>query len=143
MSVYYHSVKKNNFTRKGRFLDMTKGKDLKYSLLLDYYGNILTGKQKDAIELYYNEDLSLGEISEHLDISRQGVRDCIQRGTAILDDLEEKLKIIENYSDIDNKIDKVLILAGVVKQKASGWKALDEINLIISILESIRKEERN
>ena len=46
-------------------------KDLKVSLLLDFYGGILTDKQLDALELYYNEDLSLAEIAQHTKITRQ------------------------------------------------------------------------
>ena len=59
-----------------------KGKDLNIALLFDFYGEMLTEKQKDVIDLYYNEDLSLAEIAEHEGISRQGVRDNIKRGEA-------------------------------------------------------------
>ena len=52
-------------------------KDYRISYLLDYYGNILSETQKDAIDLYYNEDLSLAEIADHIGITRQGVRDAI------------------------------------------------------------------
>lgn len=55
-------------------------KDLSIAVLLDFYGDLLTEKQARAIDLYYNEDLSLAEIAEPLGISRQGVRDSIKRG---------------------------------------------------------------
>ena len=73
-------------------------KDLKVSLLLDFYGGILTDKQLDALELYYNEDLSLAEIAQHTKITRQGVRDSIKRGEAILFEMEEKLGFYEKIS---------------------------------------------
>lgn len=68
-------------------------KNLEISVLLDYYGGMLTDKQRDVIDLYYNQDLSLAEISEHEKISRQGVRDNIKRGEAYLTELEENLHL--------------------------------------------------
>ena len=73
-------------------------KDLHFSVLLDFYGEMLTDKQKDVIELYYNQDLSLAEISEHEGITRQGVRDNIKRGEAYLTELEEKLHFAEKIT---------------------------------------------
>jgi len=74
-----------------------KGKDLRVAVLFDFYGEMLTEKQKDVIDLYYNEDLSLAEIAEHEGISRQGVRDNIKRGEAYLFELEDKLHFAANY----------------------------------------------
>lgn len=85
-------------------------KDLKVSLLLDFYGGILTDKQLDALELYYNEDLSLAEIAQHTKITRQGVRDSIKRGEAILFEMEEKLGFYKKYHDIGEKVNEVLNL---------------------------------
>ena len=90
-------------------------KDLKISLLLDFYGGILTDKQLDALELYYNEDLSLAEIAQHTKITRQGVRDSIKRGEAILLEMEEKLGFYEKYHDLDDKIDTIVNLAENIK----------------------------
>lgn len=58
------------------------------SMLLDYYGSLLTQKQKTYFDLYYNQDLSLAEIAEQEGISRQGVHDTITRTEAILRDME-------------------------------------------------------
>ena len=90
-------------------------KDLKISLLLDFYGGILTDKQLDALELYYNEDLSLAEIAQHTKITRQGVRDAIKRGEAILLETEEKLGFYEKYHSIDDKIDTLINLTENIK----------------------------
>ena len=54
-------------------------KNLAIADLLDLYGDMLTDKQRDVMELYYDQDLSLGEIAEHEKITRQGVRDSIKR----------------------------------------------------------------
>ena len=72
-------------------------KNLAISDLLDLYGEMLTDKQRDVIELYYNQDLSLAEIAEHEQITRQGVRDNIKRGEAFLLEIEEKLHFAEKF----------------------------------------------
>ena len=66
-------------------------KNLAYSVLLDFYGPVLTEKQRIILTEYYNEDLSLAEIAENLGITRQGVRDAIKHGEASLDEWEAKL----------------------------------------------------
>ena len=61
------------------------------SYLLDFYGDVLTEKQRDVMVQYYNDDYSLAEIAENFGITRQGVRDAIKRGEATLLELEEKI----------------------------------------------------
>ncbi|MBQ3230016.1 MAG: DNA-binding protein [Clostridia bacterium] len=61
------------------------------SRLIDVYGNALSARQKDVVDLYYNEDLSLAEISENCGITRQGVRDAIRHGVEALLSLERSL----------------------------------------------------
>lgn len=75
-------------------------KNLDIIMLFDFYRNILTEKQIEVVDLYYNEDLSLAEISEHLNITRQGVRDNIKRAESTLIDMEEKLHLVEKHSKI-------------------------------------------
>lgn len=59
-------------------------------LLYDYYGDLLTDRQKECFELRYNQDLSLGEIGQELGISRQGVFDNLSRTEALLRNMEKK-----------------------------------------------------
>ena len=61
---------------------------LEMSLLLDYYGELLSQKQRTCFDLYYNQDLSLSEIADDLGISRQGVHDLLSRAEAQLGELE-------------------------------------------------------
>lgn len=75
-------------------------KNLDIIMLFDFYRNILTEKQIEVVDLYYNEDLSLSEISEHLNITRQGVRDNIKRAENILIDMEEKLHLVEKHNKV-------------------------------------------
>ncbi len=64
-------------------------KDLEISVLLDYYGAMLTEKQREVADWYYNKDLSLAEIAEHTGITRQGVRDAIKRAEIQLDNVDK------------------------------------------------------
>ena len=66
-------------------------KNLEICYLLDFYGDVLTPKQRDVMEQYYNDDFSLAEIAENFGITRQGVRDSIKRGEGILLELEQKV----------------------------------------------------
>lgn len=74
-------------------------KDLSYGVLLDYYGALLTERQRDLLGLYYNDDLSLSEISENTGLSRQGVRDAIKHGEVELDRLESALGIASSNNE--------------------------------------------
>ncbi len=68
-------------------------KNLDFVLLLDCYGSFLTEKQRELLEGYYNEDLSLSELAEPLGISRQAVYDRIHRGERRLEDLESQMGV--------------------------------------------------
>ena len=70
-------------------------KDLTFSVLLDYYGPVLTEKQRAILTEYYDQDLSLAEIAENYGITRQGVRDAIKHGEAALTELEKNLGYAE------------------------------------------------
>lgn len=70
---------------------------LKFNLLFDFYGPLLTNRQRDIYQMYYGEDLSLGEIGEQLGISRQAVYDNIKRSSKILADYESKLGLLNKY----------------------------------------------
>ena len=68
-------------------------KNLEIALLFDFYGDMLTEKQRDVVELYYDNDLSLSEIAENEGITRQGVRDSIKRAEAQLLEMEDRLHL--------------------------------------------------
>ena len=64
---------------------------LEMSLLFDYYGGMLTEKQRECFDMRYNQDLSLGEIAQVLGVSRQGVHDNLNRTEALLRKMEENI----------------------------------------------------
>ena len=74
-----------------------KNQAYRMAMLFDFFGDMLTERQKEVYDLYYNEDLSLSEISENLGISRQGVRDLIVRSERSLTELEDKTGIIKRF----------------------------------------------
>lgn len=92
-----YRVKQVRFTVRKNDME----KDLKFSALLDIYGGLLTEKQAAAMDFYYNEDYSLAEISELMDITRQGVRDFIKRGEAVLSETEAKLRLYERFGALE------------------------------------------
>ena len=82
-------------------------KDLRISFLLDFYGDMLTDTQREVVDAYYNEDLSLAEIAQDRDITRQGVRDVIVRAEAILTDLEDKTGLIKRFHTMTGQLKQV------------------------------------
>ena len=74
-----------------------KNQTYRMTMLFDFYGELLTDRQKEFFDLYYNEDLSLAEIAENAGISRQGVRDVIVRAEATMQEIEDKTGIIKRF----------------------------------------------
>lgn len=80
------------------------------NLLYDFYGQLLTEHQRRLVELYYCQDLSLGEIAEQSQISRQAVHDVIKRAERVLFDCEEKLCLAGRFIEQHRQLDEVLRL---------------------------------
>jgi predicted DNA-binding protein YlxM (UPF0122 family) len=82
-------------------------KDLNVGFLLDFYGDILNEHKREVLSMYYNEDLSLAEISEVIGISRQGVRDIIKKAGNELVFYEEKLGLAKRFGELKNTSDRI------------------------------------
>ena len=78
------------------------------SMLLDFYGELLTDKQRECFDLHYNEDLSLSEIAEQLGISRQGVWDNIRLAESVLEDVENKTGLLRRFEENRAELEKLL-----------------------------------
>ena len=76
------------------------------SMLLDFYGELLTEKQRECFDLHFNEDLSLSEIAEQCGISRQGVWDNIRRAEATLTELEEKTGLVGRVMELERELEE-------------------------------------
>ena len=84
-----------------------KSQAYRMAMLFDFYGDMLTDRQKEFYDLYYNEDLSLGEIAENYNITRQGVRDVIVRAEAVLTELEDKTGLIKRFHTMRKQLQEV------------------------------------
>lgn len=116
-------------------------KNLEISVLLDFYGEMLTEKQRDVVKLYYNEDLSLSEIAAHSQITRQGVRDSIKRAEGILLGLEERLGLAKRFRRIQEGLDLIIRDARDIRNYNDRFGTFREItdktNEIIEIASTI------
>lgn len=83
-------------------------KNIHISMLLEMYGKLLTNKQADVLDLYYNQNLSLSEIAEELNITRQGVRKSLVDGENRLFDIEEKLCFLKEKLDRNELLTKII-----------------------------------
>lgn len=85
-----------------------KNQTYRMTMLFDFYGEVLTPRQKEFFDLYYNEDLSLAEIAENYGISRQGVRAVIVRAEAIMTDLEDKTGLMKRFMLMQQQVQAIL-----------------------------------
>ena len=108
-------------------------KKVEISMLCDIYGKLLTEKQFEFINDYYNNDLSLSEIAENNDITRQAVRDIIKKGERKLFAYEEKLLFMKKTITQEQKIQVILSELTKIQADSSDRK-------IVNILDSIKKE---
>lgn len=108
-------------------------KKLELGYLLDFYGELLSDRRREAMELYYNDDMSLAEIASVLGITRQGVRDLIKKAGDELTFYEEKLGLARRFRDVEEYAAKAKRLVG------SGGEEENErlTELIDKILESV------
>ena len=106
---------------------------VKISILLEIYGKLLTEKQLEILSDYYNNDLSLSEIAENNNITRQAVRDIIKKGENKLFELEEKLLIMEKMLKQEKILQEILNELTKIEEVSSDKK-------VEKILNHVRKE---
>lgn len=113
-------------------------KNVEISLLFGFYKNLLTARQADTVDLYYNEDLSLAEIGEELGISRQGVRDNLKRAEQLLYDVEEKLGLAKRFIEIRGKLGEIDIMIKEIEGLAEANRLPADIRKKINaVLETL------
>ncbi len=113
------------------------GKNLDMIMLFDFYRNLLTDKQAEAIDLYYNEDLSLAEISEILSVTRQGVRDNIKRAEGIMIDAEAKLGVVARYKSEKAVVSEAKTKAAEILKCDINEDVATGINELLKLLSGI------
>ena len=108
-------------------------KKVEISMLCQIYGKMLTEKQYEVINDYYNNDLSLSEIAENNNITRQAVRDIIKKGENKLFELEEKLAFMKRTMKQEKKLQEILEELSKIEDTSSEKK-------VAKILEHVREE---
>lgn len=104
------------------------------SLLYDFYGELLKPSQQQVVELYVNEDLSLSEAAEILGISRQGVRDSLNRAEKKLQEYEGRLKLLEAYRRRRKRDDAVRALIQIIKSHEGCKGVLPQLEQIEDLM---------
>ena len=117
-------------------------KDLEMGYLLDFYGEVLTEKQREMLRQYYNDDLSLSEIGENFGITRQGARDAIKHGETTLKELEAKVGFAARYRRVQEKLEELEQMVIDARFRSTGPHAdlttTDYVDTLTKMLEMIR-----
>jgi len=113
-------------------------KTLRMTMLFDFFGSLLTEKQRGFFDLYYNEDLSLSEIAEKADISRQGVYDIITRAAKSLEEFENKTGAVERWHETRTKLEKAgPLISQLLDSQKTDVKCTSLINELNRIIKGI------
>ena len=115
---------------------------LEASLLYDFYGGLLPASQQRVVELYVNDDLSLAEVAEILSISRQGVRDSLERADRKLRGYESALGLLAAYRQRQSAVDAIASSARAISSLTDDERILKECDNILSIAEEMNLNER-
>ena len=110
---------------------------LEMTLLFDYYGELLTQRQRDCLDMRYNQDMSLGEIAQELGVSRQGVFDNLSRAEALLRNMEEKTGCVRRAMQARRAVQQILDAAG----QLAAYPNEDISRLAAAIIQAARSLE--
>ena len=114
---------------------------LQMTMLFDFFGDLLTDKQKEYFDLYHNEDLSLSEIAAGAGISRQGVHDIITRAENTLTQLESKTGVVQKWSETREKLAHAEELAQNLKKLTAESPQIEKIsNQLVKILSELAEK---
>ncbi|MBQ4128339.1 MAG: DNA-binding protein [Ruminococcus sp.] len=116
-------------------------KNLEISLLFDFYGQMLTDTQQQAVSLYYNDDLSLQETADILGMSRQGVRDALSRAKNSLYTFEENLKLYNRFSKTQQGLESIIVKAKQITQLSDDSEVVKLSEGILNEANKIYEQE--
>ena len=119
-------------------------KDFEMGYLLDFYGEVLTPKQREMLRQYYNDDLSLSEIGENFGITRQGARDAIKHGETTLKELEAKVGFAARSRRVQETLEQLEQLVIDARFECTGLYAklttteyVETLNKMLGLIRSI------
>lgn len=118
-------------------------KNMEIAWLFDFYGDMLTEKQRRVVELYYEEDLSLAEIAENQNITRQGVRDSLKRAEAQMLEMEERLHLAGRFREMRDGFNAICEAAQDIRtlnEKQGRSREIEErVERIVGLAEQLRE----
>ena len=114
-----------------------KNQAYRMAMLYDFYGDLLTDRQKEFYDLYYNEDLSLAEIAENDGITRQGVRDVIVRAEAYLTEIEDRTGLIRRFHTMQSQLREIADCVRQVTDLNDKRLGSDELEVLASRIQSL------
>ena len=110
------------------------------SLLYDFYGPLLTDRKRQVMEYYHEDDMSLSEIAEDMEISRAAVYDSLKSAEKQLEHYEEKLGLVKKYEDSENLSKKAEVIVSKLAEKTGGSAEAEELMKIIAELSGAGQE---
>lgn len=126
--------------KKGMVIGMIE-KNVRFSRLMGFYGELLSDRQKEVCSLYYDNDLSLAEISDLIGISRQGVRDCIKKSEANLKAVDEKLSLLDFFDERSKMLEDIIGQLRDVRDKSCENSTREELDKVIAVAERLLTRE--
>jgi len=116
-------------------------KTVRMSLLFDFYGQLLTQRQQEFFTLYYDDDLSLGEIAAQYGVSRQAVYDILKRSTQALEEFESKLQLVERFqrraAALDAAINELDAAIEALRSQDAGSDVVERLARVRAALSEI------
>lgn len=107
------------------------------SLLYDFYGQLLTKRQQEVLELYHGENLSLSEIAEEFSISRQGVHDTLKHGERALQKYEETLGLVEKFTKTRQAMEAVDAAIVRIAAESRDARFIEELEHIRTMIDEL------
>jgi len=121
-------------------MKVTMEKKVEEQYLFDFYGELLTQKQKQILGYYYDEDYSLAEIAEVMSVTRQGIFDVIKRSKAMMEVYEEKLGLIEKFLKSQILLDEVQKDLMGLADRETDEKKKSELMVAVEKLKQVSEE---
>ena len=113
------------------------------SLLYDFYGGLMPASQQQVVELYINDDLSLSEVADILGISRQGVRDSVNRASLKLRAYEQQLGLLRMYREREAALGEIRDAVSVIRRDTENREILAQCERILRYTDMINEREEN
>ncbi|MDF2653598.1 MAG: hypothetical protein K0R19_72 [Bacillota bacterium] len=115
-------------------------KMIEISMLYDFYGQLLTAKQKEILKLYHEDNYSLSEIAEEYGISRQGVHDAVKKAEKALHEYENKLGLVEKFMETEDAVSAIDVqIDELIRENSENEKLRSKLMDIKSIIDRINE----